>query len=71
MSLSTPVQSSNLDSVQFDAAQHTLKVEFKDGRRYCYLGVTDELYEEFLNASSKGRFLRYRIAPGCPCHKES
>ena len=51
-----PVDSSAICSVGYDPASETLEVEFQSGNVYRYSGVPEEIYEDFLQARSKGRF---------------
>jgi len=39
-----------------------LKVTFTNGREYLYEGVPAQVYEDFLMADSKGKFLHENIA---------
>lgn len=56
------VVSSNVDSIGYDDNSRTLYVAFKNGSRYFYTDVPKELYTQFLNAPSKGKFLNQHIA---------
>ena len=38
-----------------------LKVTFVNGREYLYEGVPQDLYEQFTNAESKGKFFHENI----------
>lgn len=51
-----PVDSSNIESVGYDASGRELYVRFLAGRTYVYSDVPAELYEELLRAPSKGSF---------------
>jgi hypothetical protein len=53
----TPVRSSNVDSIGYDEETATLVVQFLDGSVYNYYEVPDEVFHDFLLASSKGKFL--------------
>lgn len=56
------VVSSNVDSIGYDDSSATLYVRFKtNGSRYFYSGVAREVYIQFLNAPSKGKFLNWHI----------
>jgi KTSC domain len=57
----TTVQSTNILSVGFDTENNTLEVEFKDHNIYQYFSVPEDLYDQLMNAHSKGRFLNERI----------
>lgn len=68
------LESSALTAVVFSPESNVLKVEFRNGLVYEYLGVSCSLYEQLLTASSKGaffgRFIRncfpYRRVAGLP-----
>lgn len=51
-----PVDSSAITSVGYDPARETLELEFSSGNVYRYFGVPQEIYEDFLQAPSKGQF---------------
>ena len=51
------LDSSALTAVSFSPESNVLEVEFRDGVVYEYVGVSSSLYEQLLNASSKGAFL--------------
>ncbi|AKF84075.1 hypothetical protein MFUL124B02_40065 [Myxococcus fulvus 124B02] len=53
----TPVTSSNIRSIGYDASTATLEVEFNDFSIYRYSGVPAQLHESLMNSASKGRFL--------------
>lgn len=53
-----PVLSSNVAAIGYDATTSTLVVRFHDGACvYRYAGVPVGVYQAFLAAPSKGRFL--------------
>lgn len=54
-----PVESSNLKSVSYE--NQDLYVLFHNGGFYKYLNVPENLYDQLLNASSKGKFLNEKI----------
>ncbi len=56
-----PVISSNLRSVGYDDSSEILEIEFQSGGVYRYYGVPREVFEELLNASSKGRYFLANI----------
>ncbi|MGI6668961.1 MAG: KTSC domain-containing protein [Acetivibrionales bacterium] len=56
-----PVSSSNIASIGYDEATSTLEVEFLSGRIYHYYGIPKYLYDEFINAESKGKYLNEYI----------
>jgi hypothetical protein len=52
-----PLRSSSLKSAGYDEGRMTLEIEFlKTGDVYRYLNVPVEIYTDFLNAESQGRF---------------
>ena len=55
------VESSAIRGIDYDAPSRTLLVIFIDGDGYAYAGVPPELYAEFLEAESKGRFFAQRV----------
>jgi len=55
------VNSSTIDSVSYDYANHSLYVTFTNGRQYVYGNVPAETYAKFLEADSKGKFLHESI----------
>lgn len=57
----TKVESSNLESVGYDAQTLTLDVEFKGGSVYRYLMVPRDVAENFLKSDSKGRYFHNMI----------
>ena len=57
------VSSSNIQEVSYDDSAHRLVVTFVSGSTYEYPNATERLYQEFLDAPSKGRFLRSNVIP--------
>ena len=60
------VSSSNVRSIGFDNGTDTLEVEFQNGSIYQYYNFPEHLYERFLQAPSKGRFLYSYIRNAYP-----
>jgi hypothetical protein len=60
-----PLDSTALTSVSFSPETNILEIEFRNGLIYEYLGVSCSLYEQLLDAPSKGafvvRFIRNRF----------
>ena len=52
----TPVSSSNLASVGYDAGSSTLEIAFNEGGVYEYDRVPEAVYRGLMAASSKGRY---------------
>jgi hypothetical protein len=66
----TPVQSSNLASVGYDADSATLEVEFHHGGVYQYFGVPLDTYNSLMLAGSKGSYFDQAVKKaGYPCSK--
>jgi KTSC domain len=61
-----PVASSNLISVGYDEAAQTLEIEFANGTIYQYYNIGLGLYEQFMQAPSKGQFLSVYIRNAYP-----
>ena len=55
------VDSSNLASIGYDPSNKTLEVEFHSSGVYQYHDVPQNIYDEFVAASSKGKFLNAHI----------
>jgi hypothetical protein len=55
------VASSNIASIGYDVASQILEVEFLSGSIYQYYGVPQNMYEQLMQAGSKGRFLNTYI----------
>ncbi len=65
----TPVDSSNIEAVGYDASNRELYVRFLNNRTYAYSEVPAELHEELLRAPSKGSFLN-RAIKGAYAYRE-
>lgn len=63
------VSSSNVESVGHDAMINTLYVNFLNGGRYSYSGVSISEYEGLKNASSVGTYLNAHIKGKYPFRK--
>ena len=61
-----PVASTNLVSVGYDANTQTLEVEFQGGSIYQYYNVEAGVFEQFMQAPSKGQFLNAYIKNAYP-----
>jgi len=51
------VASSTIRAVGYDERNQALEVEFKSGGIYQYMNMPNSVYERFMAASSKGKFL--------------
>jgi hypothetical protein len=56
-----PVDSSHIVATGYDSLSQTLHVEFKGGAVYRYFLVPAEVYRDFLEAESKGKFFSANI----------
>lgn len=56
-----PISSSNLESVGYDAATHTLEIEFHHGGIYQYVNVPESVYRALLDAVSAGSYFHDNI----------
>jgi hypothetical protein len=53
--------STTLAAAAYSDSSRQLELEFVDGRRYVYSGVTERLYRDLLGAVSKGTFFNQYI----------
>lgn len=60
------VPSTNIASIGYDEATETLEVEFLDGSIYQYYNVQMNIYEQIMQAGSKGKFLNTYIKNAYP-----
>ena len=51
-----PVESKMLESAGYDADDEKLRIVFRNGSTYEYSGVEEAIYQDLLNATSKGAF---------------
>jgi hypothetical protein len=58
--ISTP-QSSNVAGFSYNEATQVLTVEFKNGTRYDYYDVPEQIFEGMKSADSKGKYLNAEI----------
>jgi hypothetical protein len=57
----SPVNSTNVATAGYDAANMILEVEFQNGNIYQYFDVPETVYEQFVHAPSPGQFLNTNI----------
>jgi hypothetical protein len=50
------LDSTTLAAATYDGRHGRLELDFRDGTRYTYSGVTPNLYRDLLAANSKGSF---------------
>ena len=56
------VDSSNIEAIGYDSDNQQLHVRFlKSGETYVYYGVDEWVFQEFLQADSKGKYLNINI----------
>ena len=55
------VESSNIQSIDYDPERNHLTINFHSGRSYRYEKVPQTVYDEFVNSESKGRYFNYYI----------
>ena len=60
------IASSNIRAIGHDITTQTLEVEFLSGWVYQYYGVPEYLYQQIMQASSKGQFLNQYIKNAYP-----
>lgn len=65
----TPVTSTNIRAVGYDADNQTLEVEFNNGSVYQYAGVPQDAHDGLMNADSKGKYLNANIKGRYPFAK--
>lgn len=56
-----PVSSSNIAAIGYDESQNSLVIAFTNGRAYEYYGISQHVFDEFLNAGSKGQYANQNI----------
>lgn len=57
----TPVSSTDVAEIGYDVPTMTLEVAFHRGGVYQYFDVPEIVYQEFMRADSKGKFLHANI----------
>ena len=57
----TYVDSSNVEAIGYDNDAQELHVQFVHGTEYIYHGVSQEIFDQFMTAPSKGSFLNREI----------
>ena len=60
----TPVSSSNLKAVGYDATEQILEIEFLNGSAYQYFNVPQAMYLGMMRAGSRGGFLDKYVKKG-------
>lgn len=62
LSFSSP-ESSNVAGADYDSETEMLSVTFKDSKSYAYAPFPENLWREFTQATSKGKFFAERVRP--------
>jgi hypothetical protein len=65
----TPVTSSNISSIGYDADSQILEIEFNNGSVYEYSGVPEGEHAGLMNADSKGTYFNANIKKRYPFSK--
>jgi hypothetical protein len=56
-----PVKSSLISGIDYDPDTEKLTVEFKNGGKYVYFGVSEQIWNNFQNSPSVGKFFLANI----------
>ena len=56
-----PLESKLLASSAYDAGKHTLYLRFRNGEVYRYFEFSQEQYQDFIDAESRGRYFLNHI----------
>ena len=62
-----PLRSTSIAAAGYARKWRILRLRYSGGRTYDYLGVSNEVFQSFLAAPSKGRFVNWQIKPYYPC----
>lgn len=57
----TPVESSFIQAIGYDAGSQTLEIGFRSGGTYQYYGVPEHVHEEMMQASSHGQYFHQHV----------
>jgi hypothetical protein len=64
------VDSSNVEAIGYDSATQELHVRFlKSGETYAYYAVEEWVFQELMQADSKGKYLNTNVIPCYQCGK--
>lgn len=64
--LREPVSSTSIAAIGYDDDSEVLEVEFVSGSIYRYRGVSQDMFEDFRQAPSKGAFFNQHIKDAYP-----
>lgn len=67
-SLDTP-ESSSIERVEYESISGELHVYFRTSGMYSYEGVPQEVWQELVQAESKGQFVNFSIKPHYRHHR--
>jgi hypothetical protein len=56
-----PVSSSSVSMIGYDADTQALEVQYNNGGVYQYQGVPQDVFDQLMNAPSKGTFVNQQI----------
>jgi hypothetical protein len=59
--VATPVESTTLSTVAYDPAGQLLRLEFRSRAVYCYCDVPSAVYQDLMEADSKGSYFNRNI----------
>lgn len=63
------LNSSNIDSVEYNKENSVLSILFVGGGLYNYSGIPASVFQSLINAPSKGKFFHQHIKDIYPTHK--
>ncbi len=63
------VDSSNVEAIGYDSDAQELHVQFLKSGTYVYYNVEEWVFDEFMQADSKGTYLNAKIKPSYQCAK--
>ena len=56
-----PVSSSAISEIRYDPDIQALEIQYSNGGVYQYQGVPQDVFDQLMNASSKGTFINQQI----------
>ena len=62
-----PVSSSAISAIGYDSATQKMQICFKDSGTYTFCRVPQYIFEDFLSASSKGKYYAQHIRDRYQC----
>lgn len=61
------VNSSAIDAIGYDSKTQQMKIKFKDSGTYTFCGVPQSIFDNFLDANSKGQYYHKYIRDKYNC----